>query len=101
MLHSLTSSLQVGNSNGLVQVLNMSTGHYPKGGTSKVAGQVTALNFDSSGKTLWAGDDKVEILSLLGNSVGENIVVYSKETMLLVTTYWMYFYLCTFGDILY
>lgn len=69
MLHSLTSSLQVGNSNGLVQVLNMSTGHYPKGGTSKVAGHVTALNFDSSGKTLWAGDDKVKILFLLGHFV--------------------------------
>ena len=43
----------------MVQVLNMSTGHYPKGGTSKVAGQVTSLTFDSTGKTLWAGDDKV------------------------------------------
>lgn len=43
----------------MVQVLNMSTGHYPKGGTSKVAGQVTSLTFDSAGKTLWAGDDKV------------------------------------------
>lgn len=40
-------------------MLNISTGHYPKGGTSKVAGQVTALTFDTSGRSLWAGDDKV------------------------------------------
>lgn len=40
-------------------MLNISTGHYPKGGTSRVAGQVTALTFDASGKTLWTGDDKV------------------------------------------
>ncbi|XP_042893188.1 WD repeat-containing protein 13-like [Penaeus japonicus] len=66
VFHPLNSNWAVvGNSNGLVQVLNMSTGHYPKGGTSKVAGQVTALNFDSSGKTLWAGDDKGTIVSFL------------------------------------
>lgn len=46
-------------------MLNISTGHYPKGGTSKVAGQVTALTFDSSGKTLWAGDDKVSDCTVL------------------------------------
>ncbi|XP_050729025.1 WD repeat-containing protein 13-like [Eriocheir sinensis] len=55
----------LGNSRGMVQVLNMSTGHYPKGGTSKVAGQVTSLTFDSAGKTLWAGDDKGIIISFL------------------------------------
>lgn len=66
LFHPLNSNWAVlGNSRGLVQVLNISTGHYPKGGTSKVAGQVTALTFDSSGKTLWAGDDKGIIISFL------------------------------------
>ncbi|XP_066947321.1 WD repeat-containing protein 13-like isoform X1 [Macrobrachium rosenbergii] len=66
LFHPLNSNWAVlGNSRGLVQVLNISTGHYPKGGTSKVGGQVTALTFDSSGKTLWAGDDKGTIISFL------------------------------------
>ncbi|KAK3854623.1 hypothetical protein Pcinc_038914 [Petrolisthes cinctipes] len=66
VFHPLNSNWAVlGNSRGLVQVLNISTGHYPKGGTSRVAGQVTALTFDASGKTLWAGDDKGTIVSFL------------------------------------
>lgn len=66
VFHPFNSNWAVlGNSRGMVQVLNMSTGHYPKGGTSKVAGQVTSLTFDSTGKTLWAGDDKGTIISFL------------------------------------
>ncbi|KAK7051132.1 WD repeat-containing protein 13 [Halocaridina rubra] len=66
LFHPLNSNWVVlGNSRGLVQVLNMSTGHYPKGGTSKIGGQVTALTFDVSGKTLWAGDDKVSIVHIV------------------------------------
>lgn len=42
-----------------MQVLNISTGIYLGGGSSKVAGRVLCLTFDSSGHILWAGDDRV------------------------------------------
>jgi len=54
-----------GNQKGLVQVLNISTGIYAKGGSAKMAGKVLALTFDSSGKILWAGDDRGVIMSVL------------------------------------
>lgn len=56
-------------------MLNISTGHYPKGGTSRVAGQVTALTFDASGKTLWTGDDKVRDFEQRLVKVWEDIVL--------------------------
>uniref|UniRef100_T1JHG3 Uncharacterized protein n=1 Tax=Strigamia maritima TaxID=126957 RepID=T1JHG3_STRMM len=54
-----------GNQKGLVQVLNISTGIYCKDGLVKMSGKVLALTFDSSGKILWAGDDKGTIMSFL------------------------------------
>lgn len=54
-----------GNSRGMVQVLNVSTGIYLKGGSSKTVGSVLSIIFDSSGKLLWTGDDRGYIVSFL------------------------------------
>nr|CAD7455170.1 unnamed protein product [Timema tahoe] len=50
----------VGNSCGMVEVLNVSTGIYPQGGTSKLGGRVLALACESSGHLVWAGNDKFD-----------------------------------------
>ncbi|XP_015588995.1 WD repeat-containing protein 13-like [Cephus cinctus] len=53
-----------GNSQGLLQVLNVSTGIYPRGGTSKIGGKILALTCEESGGSLvWAGNDKGIIVS--------------------------------------
>uniref|UniRef100_A0A1B6CKI7 WD repeat-containing protein 55 homolog n=1 Tax=Clastoptera arizonana TaxID=38151 RepID=A0A1B6CKI7_9HEMI len=52
-----------GNARGVVQALNVSTGIYPRGGSSKMGGRVLSLAFDASGKMLWAGNDKGLIMS--------------------------------------
>lgn len=58
--------LVTGNGKGLVQVLNVSTGIYAKGGLAKMPGKVMALVFDmGGGYILWAGDDKGNIISFL------------------------------------
>lgn len=54
-----------GNSRGMMEVLNVSTGIYPRGGSSKLGGKVLGLAFDSSGQMLWAGNDKGVIVSFL------------------------------------
>ncbi|PSN32818.1 WD repeat-containing protein 13 [Blattella germanica] len=54
-----------GNSRGMVEVLNVSTGIYPRGGSSKLGGKVLALTFDASGQLLWAGNNKGMIVSFL------------------------------------
>ncbi|KAG8039582.1 hypothetical protein G9C98_008225 [Cotesia typhae] len=54
-----------GNAVGLLQVLNISTGIYPRGGTSKIGGKVLSLTCEESGGSLiWAGNDKGIIVSL-------------------------------------
>ncbi|XP_054271670.1 WD repeat-containing protein 13-like [Macrosteles quadrilineatus] len=53
----------VGNGRGMVQVLNVSTGIYPRGGSSKMGGKVLSLAFDASGQLIWAGNDKGTIVS--------------------------------------
>lgn len=55
----------MGNSKGFIHVLNVSTGIYLRGGSSKVAGKVLSLAFESSGRILWAGIDKGVIISFL------------------------------------
>ncbi|XP_054718052.1 WD repeat-containing protein 13-like [Uloborus diversus] len=55
----------IGNNKGMVQVLNVSTGIYLKGGSSKTSGSILSIVFDSSGKLLWVGDDKGYIVSYL------------------------------------
>jgi hypothetical protein len=47
----------------MVQVLNVSTGIYPRGGSSKLEGMVLALACDASGQLLWAGNNKVGLIS--------------------------------------
>lgn len=54
-----------GNSQGMVEVLNVSTGIYARGGSSKLGGEVLALACDASGQLLWAGNNKGTILSFL------------------------------------
>ncbi|XP_067140482.1 WD repeat-containing protein 13-like [Centruroides vittatus] len=54
-----------GNCKGLVQVLNISTGIYLKGGSSKTTGGVLSLVFDLSGKLLWAADNRGYIVSYI------------------------------------
>lgn len=44
-------------------VLNVSTGIYPRGGSSKIGGQILSLTFDANGQLLWAGTDKVSFSS--------------------------------------
>ncbi|XP_062513797.1 WD repeat-containing protein 13-like isoform X2 [Corticium candelabrum] len=50
-----------------IQTWNVSTGKAIKGGLGKTAGAVKALSFDSSGTTLWCGDDKGSIFSFIFN----------------------------------
>ncbi|XP_034950150.1 WD repeat-containing protein 13-like isoform X2 [Chelonus insularis] len=54
-----------GNSQGLLQILNISTGIYPRGGISKIGGKVLSLTCERSGGFLvWAGNDRGVIISL-------------------------------------
>lgn len=46
-------------------MVNISTGIYPKGGSSKINGQVTSITCDSTGRYVWAGSDKGTITSFL------------------------------------
>lgn len=54
-----------GNSHGLLQVLNVSTGIYPRGGTAKIGGKILALACEESGggSLVWAGTDRGSIAS--------------------------------------
>ncbi|KAF7995861.1 hypothetical protein HCN44_006968 [Aphidius gifuensis] len=54
-----------GNSHGLLEILNISTGIYPRGGTVKIGGKILALACEESGGNLvWAGNDRGIITSL-------------------------------------
>ncbi|CAK8678288.1 unnamed protein product [Clavelina lepadiformis] len=48
----------LGNTAGQITVVNISTGKTRKGANAKLSGAVLSMAFDSSGKVLWAGDDK-------------------------------------------
>ncbi|KAL7288760.1 hypothetical protein TKK_0016740 [Trichogramma kaykai] len=49
----------VGNAQGMLQILNVSTGKYSRGGTVKVGGKISCLVCEESGGTLvWAGNDR-------------------------------------------
>ncbi|MCL4128006.1 UNVERIFIED_CONTAM: hypothetical protein GTU68_050333 [Idotea baltica] len=64
IFHPLNSNwIIAGNRVGLLQVMNISTGRYPTGGTSQVADSITSLTFDISGVILWAGNAKGTINS--------------------------------------
>ncbi|XP_011496857.1 PREDICTED: WD repeat-containing protein 13-like isoform X2 [Ceratosolen solmsi marchali] len=53
-----------GNSRGLLQILNISTGKYTRGGTVKIGGKITSLTCEESGGSLvWIGNDRGIIVS--------------------------------------
>lgn len=53
-----------GNSQGLVQILNISTGIYTRGGSVNIGGKVLSLTCEGSGGlVIWAGNDKGTIVS--------------------------------------
>ncbi|CAG5051859.1 unnamed protein product [Parnassius apollo] len=52
-----------GNARGMVAVLNVSTGIYPKGGSSILGGKVLSIACESSGRMFWAANDKGVIVS--------------------------------------
>ncbi|XP_076243997.1 WD repeat-containing protein 13 [Calliopsis andreniformis] len=53
-----------GNSQGLVQILNISTGIYPRGGSCKIGGKILSLTCEGSGGSIiWAGTDRGSIMS--------------------------------------
>lgn len=53
-----------GNSNGNVNILNLSTGIYSKNSLSICDGQIYSMCFQSEGKLLWIGDNKGYISTL-------------------------------------
>ncbi|CAG9584582.1 unnamed protein product [Danaus chrysippus] len=55
--------LIAGNARGMVEVLNVSTGIYPRGGSSILGGQVLSIACESSGRIFWAANDKGLIVS--------------------------------------
>ncbi|XP_014473939.1 PREDICTED: WD repeat-containing protein 13-like isoform X1 [Dinoponera quadriceps] len=53
-----------GNSQGLIQVLNVSTGIYTRGGSCKIGGKILSLTCEGSGgSVIWAGNDRGIIVS--------------------------------------
>ncbi|XP_041978361.1 WD repeat-containing protein 13-like [Aricia agestis] len=59
-----------GNAKGMVEVLNVSTGIYPRGGSSVVGGRVLAIACESSGRIFWAANDKGVIVSYRMSGTG-------------------------------
>ncbi|CAH0719582.1 unnamed protein product, partial [Brenthis ino] len=59
-----------GNARGMVEVLNVSTGIYPRGGSSILGGRVTAIACESSGRIFWAANDKGVIVSYRTSGTG-------------------------------
>ncbi|XP_050345785.1 WD repeat-containing protein 13-like [Nymphalis io] len=62
--------LIAGNARGMVEVLNVSTGIYPRGGSSILGGRVTAIACESSGRMFWAANDKGVIVSYRMSGAG-------------------------------
>ncbi|RLU17151.1 hypothetical protein DMN91_011220 [Ooceraea biroi] len=53
-----------GNSQGLIQILNVSTGIYTRGGSCKIGGKILSLACEGSGGTvIWTGNDRGVIVS--------------------------------------
>ncbi|VVC99197.1 unnamed protein product [Leptidea sinapis] len=55
-----------GNARGMVEVLNISTGIYPRGGSSILGGRVLSIACESSGRMFWAANDKLRRCSVGG-----------------------------------
>ncbi|XP_022907848.1 WD repeat-containing protein 13-like [Onthophagus taurus] len=62
--------LITGNSRGEVRIANVSTGRFMKN-VCRVTGNVLCLASDANGKTIWAGNDKGEIVSILCDISGQ------------------------------
>ncbi|XKL63156.1 hypothetical protein PGB90_005520 [Kerria lacca] len=72
LFHPVNNNIVVaGNENGLLMVLNVSTGIYPRGASCKINGQILSLTFDASGQLLWAGSNKGVITSLMCDDLGK------------------------------
>lgn len=53
-----------GNSQGLVQILNISTGIYTRGGSCKIGGKILSLTCEGSGgSVIWVGTDRGIVMS--------------------------------------
>lgn len=53
-----------GNSQGLIQILNVSTGIYMRGGSCKIGGKIFSLACEGSGgSVIWAGNDRGVVVS--------------------------------------
>lgn len=53
-----------GNSQGLIQILNVSTGIYMRGGSCKIGGKILSLACEgSSGSVIWAGNNRGVIVA--------------------------------------
>ncbi|XP_070167172.1 WD repeat-containing protein 13 [Polyergus mexicanus] len=53
-----------GNSQGLIQILNVSTGIYMRGGSCKIGGKILSLACEGSGgSVIWAGNDRGVVVS--------------------------------------
>jgi len=48
-----------GNARGILQLLNISTGIYPRSGSCKMGGKVLSIAWEATGTVVWAGNDKV------------------------------------------
>lgn len=71
MFHPANNNLLLtGASSGTVAVLNVSTGIYVRGGSSKIGGCVLCITGEASGGVFWIGTDKGVIVSLLCDDSG-------------------------------
>ncbi|XP_050670898.1 WD repeat-containing protein 13-like isoform X6 [Leptidea sinapis] len=62
-----------GNARGMVEVLNISTGIYPRGGSSILGGRVLSIACESSGRMFWAANDKGVIVSYRMSGAGGSL----------------------------
>ncbi|XP_075232172.1 WD repeat-containing protein 13-like [Lycorma delicatula] len=66
LFHPVNNNMVIaGNSRGTVEVLNISTGIYLRGGSCKLDGRVFTLAFEANGQLLWAGSSKGTITSFI------------------------------------
>ncbi|XP_045771747.1 WD repeat-containing protein 13-like isoform X1 [Maniola jurtina] len=65
--------LIAGNARGMVEILNVSTGIYPRGGSSVLGGRVMAIACASSGRIFWAANDKGMIVSYRISGTGGSL----------------------------
>lgn len=68
-----------GGSDGIIQVVNLSTGKSVKGGRDKLGGSITALTFEeSTGECLWIGNSQAIIQSYIFE-IGTGKIIRAKR----------------------